>query len=323
MWRHRSLAVIVASLILFASQAWGQQPIHRIAYLGNLEVPESKRAWLEGLRERGYIEGQNLQIEYRWVQGRLEKVPALIAELIASSPEIIVTSQSNPAIAIHAAAPTIPLVFVNLGDPVGLGLVENLAHPGGSVTGISALVPEGFAGKQLQLLKEFVPQASRMAVLVNPTMSTHQLELQRLPAAGRQLGVELVIVEASKADQLEGAFETARNQRAEAIQILDGTLAAAHSAEIVGLAAQHRLPAMYLDRRYVLQGGLLSYGQNSIDNLRRIGAYIDKILKGEKPGDLPVEQSTRFQLVVNLKTAEELGITVPPSILAQADEVIE
>jgi putative ABC transport system substrate-binding protein len=315
--------MIVASLTLFASQASGQQPVHRIAYLGNVENPEPKRAWLEGLRERGYVEGQNLQIEYRWVQGQLEKVPALIAELIASNPEIIVTSQSNPAVAIHASAPRIPLVFVNLGDPVGLGLVDNLAHPGGNVTGISALVPEGFAGKQLQLLKEFVPQASRIAVLVNPTMLAHQLELQRLPAFGRQLGVELVFVDASKADQLEGAFQTARNQRAEAIHILDGTLAAAHSAEIVGLAAQHRLPAMYLNRLYVLQGGLLSYGQNSNDNFRRIGAYIDKIFKGEKPGDLPVEQSTRFQLVVNLKTAKELGITVPPSILAQADEVIE
>jgi putative ABC transport system substrate-binding protein len=323
MRRCSALAAIAVISLLSVSQAAEQQPVHRIAYLGNVEVLESKRAWLEGLRERGYVEGQNLQIEYRYVQGRAEQVPALIAELVAFNPEIIVTSQSNPAIAIRAAFPTIPLVFVNLGDPVGLGLVDNLAHPGGNVTGISALVPEGFAGKQLQLLKEFVPQASRIAVLVNPTMSAHQLELQRLRAAGRQLGVEPVVVEASKADQLEGAFETARNQRAEAIHILDGPLAAAHSAEIVGLAAHHRLPAMYLDRRYVLQGGLLSYGQNSIDNLRRIGAYVDKILKGEKPGDLPVEQPTRLELIVNLKTAKELGVTVPSSILAQADEVIE
>jgi len=323
MMRYRLLVVLAAGLVLFGPQVRGQQPVHRIAYLGNLELPEAKRAFLEGLRERGWVEGQNLQVEYRWVQGRLEQVPALIAELIASNPEIIVTNQSNPAIAIRAAAPMIPLVFVNLGNPVGLGLVDNLAHPGGNVTGISALVPEGFEGKRLQLLKEFVPQASRIAVLVDPTASAHRLGLQSLPAASRQLGVELVVVEASKADQFERAFETARDQRAEAIRILDGTLAAAHSTKIVGLAAQHRLPAMYSDRPYVLQGGLLSYGQNSIDNLRRIGAYIDKILKGEKPGDMPVEQSTRFQLVVNLKTAQELGITVPPSILAQADEVIE
>ena len=280
------------------------------------------QAWLQGLHEHGYVEGQNLQIEYRWVQGRTD-VSSLIAELIASNPEVIVTSQSNPAIVIYATAPSIPVVVAGVGDPVGLGLVESLNHPGGNVTGISGLVPEKFAGKQLQLLKELVPQASRIAVLIDPTMSAHQRELRKLPEAGRQVGVELFTVEASKPDQYEAAFEKARAGGAAAIQVLNGPLPYVHRAEIAKLAAHFRLPAIYLERRYVEDGGLLSYGMNSADLLRRAGGYVDKILKGEKPGDIPVEQPTRFELIVNAKAAKELGLTVPSSILAQADEVIE
>jgi putative ABC transport system substrate-binding protein len=320
---HRALAVIAAILFLSASQGGAQEPVHRIGYLGGTYVPDARQAWLQGLQERGYVEGQNLQIEYRYFQGRAELIPALLAELIAFGPEIIVTGNSVSATAIHAAAPTIPMVFVGPGDPVALGLVESLAHPGGNATGIAGMVPEGFAGKQLQLLKEFVPQASLIAVLINPTMSSHQLELQKLPATQRQLGVELIVVEASKPDQFEAAFETARAMGAEAIHVWNGPLPSLHSAEIAKLAAHYRLPAMYLERRYVLDGGLLSYGVSVADIFRRAGAYVDKIFKGEKPGDLPVEQPTRFELIVNLKTANALGITVPPSILAQADEVIE
>jgi putative ABC transport system substrate-binding protein len=241
-----------------------------------------RRAWLQGLHEHGYVEGQNLQIEYRYFQGRSEQVPALIAELIAFDPEIIVTSITNPAITIHTTAPSIPLVFLGLGDPVGLGLVESLAHPGGNVAGISGLVPEGFAGKQLQLLKDLVPQASRIAVLIDPTMSAHQPELRRLPEAGRQLGVELITVEARGPDQYEAAFEKAHAQGAEAIHVLNGPLPFFHSAEIAKLAARYRLPAMYLERRCVEDGGLLSYGMNSADILRRAGAYIDKDPQGRK-----------------------------------------
>ena len=323
MWRQRSLAAIVAAVILLASHAGAQQPVHRIGYFGSTPLPETRQAWLHGLREHGYIEGQNLQIEYRYSEGRSEKYPALIAELIASNPEIIVTSQSNPALMIHTAAPSIPLVLAGVGDPVGLGLVESLAHPGGNVTGISGLVPEGFGGKTLQLLKEVVPQASRIAVLIDPTMSAHQLELAKLPEYGRQLGVELITVEASRPDQYEAAFEKAHAQGAEAIRVLNGPLPFVHRAEIAKLAARYRLPAIYLERRYVEDGGLLSYGVNSADIFRRAGAYVDKIFKGKKPGDIPVEQPTRFELIVNLKTANALGITVPPSILAQANEVIE
>jgi putative ABC transport system substrate-binding protein len=174
------------------------------------------------LRARGYVEGQNVQIEYRWYQGRYDQIPALLAELVAFAPEVLVTSTSNAAVAVHAAAPAIPLVFFGVSDPVGLGLVESLAHPGGNATGLAALVPEGHTGKQLQLLKEFAPQASRIAVLVDPMMAMHQLELRKLPETGRQLGVELVVIEAGKPDQFETAFEKARTQSAEAIHVWNG-----------------------------------------------------------------------------------------------------
>jgi putative ABC transport system substrate-binding protein len=209
MSRHRALIMIAASLILFASQAGGQQPVHRIGVLMGTESPEQTQALLEGLRERGYVVGQNLQIEYRYSQARTEQIPALVAELVALGPEVIVANGTPNAVAVHAGAPTIPLVFVAVGDPVAVGLLESLAHPGGNVTGFSTVVPEGFVGKQLQFLKALVPQASRIAVLTNPTNPVHRPELPRLPEIGRLLGVDLVVVEASKPDQLDTAFEAA------------------------------------------------------------------------------------------------------------------
>ena len=321
--RHRSLAVIATGFTLFASQAEGQQPVHRVGVLMATETPERTQALLEGLGERGYVVGRNLQIEYRYSQGRNEQIPALLAELVAFGPEVIVANGTPNAVAVHASAPTIPLVFVDVGDPVAVGLVESLAHPSGNVTGFSTVVPEGFVGKQLQFLKEVVPKASRIAVLINPTNPVHRPELPRLPEIGRLLGVELVVVEATKPDQLEAAFETAHTQGVEAIHVLGDPLIFIHSAKVASLAARYRLPAMYLNPRNVQDGGLMSYGPNNLGRWRGVAAYVDKILKGEKPGDLPVQYPTRFDLIVNLKTAAELGITVPPSILAQANEVIE
>jgi putative ABC transport system substrate-binding protein len=323
MSRHRVLAIIAASLILFASQAHGQQSVHRVGVLASTEIPENVEAWVQGLHERGYAVGQNLQIEYRYFRGRYEQVATLLAELVAFGPEVIVTSTSNSAVAIHATAPTIPMVFLNVADPVALGLVESLAHPGGNVTGFATLAPEGIIGKHLQFLKDLVPRASRIAVLINPTEQMHQLALLKLPETGRLLGVELVVVDASEPDQFEKAFENAYTQGAEAIHVWNGPLVFRHSVEIAGLAARYRLPSMYFDRRYVLDGGLISYAPDPAANWHRAAVYVDKILKGERPGDLPVEQPARYNLIVNLKTAKALGITVPPSILAQADEVIE
>jgi putative ABC transport system substrate-binding protein len=307
----------------FSAQGQKQEPVHRVGVLANTETPEEMQAWLEGLREHGYVGGRNLQIEYRYSQAQSERIPALVAELVALGPEVIVTVGPQQTVAVHAAAPTIPLVFLFVADPVALGLVESLAHPGGNVTGFATVVPEGFTGKQLQLLKELVPRASRIAVLLNPENPMTQRFRPDLPEIGRQVGVALVVVEASQPDQLDTAFETAHTQGAEAIHVLGDPLTNRHSAKVAGLAARYRLPTMYLYRPSVLNGGLISYGPDLLDFWRRAGGYVDKILKGERPGDLPVEQPTRFNLIVNLKTATALGITIPPSILAQANEVIE
>jgi ABC-type uncharacterized transport system substrate-binding protein len=323
MRRHRALAVIAASLILFGSHTWGQQPVHRVGVLSIAENPEVKQAWHESLRELGYVVGRNLQIEYRYSQGRSEQIPALVAELVAFGPEVILAVTTPNAVAVKTAALQIPLVFVNVGDPVAVGLVENLAHPGGNVTGFATTVPEGFVGKQLQLLKAIVPQSSRIAVLMNPTNPVHPPELPKLPEIGRLLEVELFVVEASKPDQFETAFETAHTQGAAAIHVLGDPLFLIQRAKVVGLAARYRMPAMYLNPLFVQDGGLMSYGPNMVGLWHRAAAYVDKILKGERPGDLPVHEPTRFDLTVNLKTAAGLGVTVPPSILAQADEVIE
>jgi putative ABC transport system substrate-binding protein len=323
MRRHRAVAVIAASLILFASQAGGQQPVHRIGVLMLAENPENQQAFVEGLRARSYVAGQNLQIDYRYSQAQTEQIPTLVAELVAFTPEVIVAQAPQNTVAVHTAAPTIPLIFVAVADPVALGLIETLAHPGGNVTGFATLVSEAFVGKQLQFLKDVIPQASRIAVLINPVNPIHQRERARLPEFGRLLGVDLVVVEASTPEQLETAFETAHARGVEAIHVLGDPLILIHSEKVVGLAARYRLPAMYFNPRNVRDGGLMSYSPNIVDYWYRAGAYVGRILNGEKPGDLPVEQPTRFDLTVNLKTAAELGITVPPSILAQADEVIE
>ncbi len=215
------------------------------------------------------------------------------------------------------------MVFLTVADPIGLGLVKSLAHPGGNVTGLATFEPEAFIAKQLQILKEFVPRASRIAVLINPTYQMHQLALRKLREAERVLGVQLIVVEASSSDQYETAFEKAHAQGAEAIHIWNGPLVFKNSAKIVGLAARYQLPAMYIEPQYVVNGGLVSYAPRSADFWSGAAVYVDKILKGEKPGDLPVQQPTRYYLTVNLKTAKALGVTVPPSLLGQADEVIE
>jgi putative ABC transport system substrate-binding protein len=318
---RRLTLVAAAGLILSASNAGADERVHRMGVLVGGLPDDLRTRWEQGLHERGWIVGRNLLIEYRYYQGRSEQIPVLATELAALGLDLIVTGTTDPTLAVHAAAPTTPLVFAGVSDPVAFHLVESLAHPGGSVTGMTTFVPEGFAGKQLQLLKELVPQASRIAVLINPKNQSHQRGRAQLPEIGRQLGVTLVIVEASAPDQFEPAFEAARAHGAEAIEIWGDPLL--NSAAIVALAARYRLPAGYLLRQSVLDGGLLSLGPDQAERWRRVVVYVDKILKGERPADLPVEQPTKYELVVNLKTATELGITVPSLILAEADEVIE
>jgi putative ABC transport system substrate-binding protein len=323
MRRRCLLSVLAASAVLLASQAVAQELVRRVGVFRPTENPESTKVWLEGLRERGYVVGQNLQVEYRYFQGRSERIDALAAELVALRPEVIVANSPVAALAIKAAAPTIPLVFVAVADPVALGLVDSLAHPGGNVTGMATLVPEGYKGKSIQLLKEFVPRASRIALLQNPANPIHVRGRAEYPEIERVLGVRLLFVEASRPDQLASAFDAASEQGAEAIAVSGDPITFVHSADIVALAARHRLPAMYPARKNAVDGGLLSFGPNPAVLWRAAGGYVGRILNGERPADLAVQQPTKYELVVNLKTAAALGITVPPAILAQADEVIE
>jgi putative tryptophan/tyrosine transport system substrate-binding protein len=321
--RQGALAAIAAILILFASQAVGQQ-MHRIGFLGAAVLPGQEQAFVDVLRTRGYVVGENLEIDFRHSEDQNEPIPALVAELVARGPEVIVTSSRQNSVAVHAAAPTIPLVFMNVADPVGIGLVKSLAHPGGTATGFATNVPEAFVGKQLDLLKSVVPKASRLAILMNPENQIHARErATKFAEYAKQSGVELIVVDASKPDQYEAGFEAARNQGAEAIFVMGDPLTFIHSAKINEIAARYHLPAMHWFMKNVQDGGLMSYGPNQADNWPRAADYVARILKGEKPGDLPVQQPTEYDLFLNLKTAKALGITFPPSILAQAKEVIE
>jgi putative ABC transport system substrate-binding protein len=315
------LAAIAVGLASFAHEAATQERVHRIGIIQGNPVPEAEQAFRDALRARGYEVGRNLQIEIRYTLGQAGRIPALVAELVALHPDIIVATAPQLAIAVRATAPTIPLVFLTIADPVGLGLVPNLAHPGGNVTGIMTMVPEGFIAKQLELLKTVAPAASRIAILVNPTNPLHKPDGFADPS--RQLGLELIIVQASKGEELEAAFQEARARGAEAINVLGDTVTVRASAKIANLTLQYRWPSIYVFREQVKDGGLMSYGPDRLELSRASARQIASILKGAKPGDLPVEQPTRFDLIINLKTAKALGITVPASLLAQAAEVIE
>lgn len=317
----RVVALIAISLVSFAYGAAAQEPVRRIAIISGSPVPEARQAFRDELRARGYDVGRNLQIEDRFYQGQSDRIPALVDELVALHPDIIVATAPQTALAVRAAAPTIPLVFLTVADPVGIGLVPDLAHPGGNVTGIMTMVPEGFGAKMLELLKTAAPAASRIAILINPTNPLHKPDVFADPA--RQLGVELVIVQASKVEELEGAFQEARARGAEAINVLGDAVTVRASAKIANLTLQYRWPSIYLFPEHVRDGGLMSYGPDRLEIVRAGARQIDKILKGAKPGDLPVEQPTRFDLLINLKTAKALGITIPATLLAQATEVIE
>jgi putative ABC transport system substrate-binding protein len=321
--RRRAILAAVAAFGLFASNAGGDERVHRIGVLWGFAIPDWTEAWLLGLREHGWVVGQNLKVDYRYYFDDVERIPALAAELAALEPDLVVAGGGLSVRAMHSAAPAVPLVFLAVPDPIGYGLVKTLAHPGGIATGIASTVPEGITGKRFQLLKELVPRASRIAVLMNPQVPLDPVMLADLPDIGRQLGVVPVIVEASRADQIETAFDAASKQGAEAVVVMGNALNLVHSSKIITLAARYRLPALYFYRHIAVDGGLMSFGADLADTWRRAAAFVDKILRGERPADLPVEQPTGYRLVVNLKTAATLGVTVPPLILAEADELIE
>ena len=316
------------TLVLGLLSAWlaaEAQAARKVARIGILSSTDSAvwEAFRQGLRELGYVEGRNLTTEWRWHKGQFERLPDLAAQLVRLKVDVIVVSAPQPTAAVKAATTTILVVFIAVADPVRVGIVSSLARPGGNATGFATVVPEGFPGKLLELLKEAVPKASRIAVLVNPTNEMHRVSLPQSVAAADALKVRLQILEARGPDDLERAFDAATRERAEAIHVYGDPLTFIHRARIAELAARSRLPALYLFRENVEAGGLMSYGPSQPDIFRRAAGYVDKILKGAKPADLPVEQPTRFELVINLKTAKALGLTIPQLLLLRADEVIK
>jgi putative tryptophan/tyrosine transport system substrate-binding protein len=279
---------------------------------------------LDGLRDRGWIDGRNLIIESRYApptQNHL--LPALAAELVAFGPDLLIAIGPQIAVALKSATATIPIVFVPVADPVGLGLVQSLVRPGGNMTGLATLVP-GLTSKHIEMLREIVPTSSRIAVLANPGNPIHKLIVaEELPQLAQTLGEALPIVEATTAEELDIAFAAAATQHADAMVVFLDSFHWPYAAQITALAEKHHLPALYSARYFVTNGGLMSYGVDFGDLILRAGGYADKILKGAKPSDLPVERPTKYQLAINMKTAKALGLTRPAYLLAGADEVIE
>jgi putative ABC transport system substrate-binding protein len=323
------IAVLALSLLAAPLDAEAQQAakIPRIGYLANNPAasPHLLEAFRQGLRDLGYVQGRNLVIEYRDAEGKLERFPALAAELVALKVDVIVTGNTPAALAAKQATRTTPIVFAGAADPVSSGLVSGLARPGGNVTGLSSLTPE-LVGKCLELLKQAVPGVSRVAVLWHPgdlDERTDKDMLKGAEVAARALGVRLQFVEVRGPDDFDRAFSDMTRAHAGALTALPSVMFFNERRRLLDLAAKNRLPAVYIAREFVDAGGLMSYGPNVADLLRRAATYVDKILKGTKPGDLPVEQPTKFELVINLKTAKALGLTIPQSVLGRADHIIE
>jgi putative ABC transport system substrate-binding protein len=317
--KRREFTAAIAALLVSPRLSRAQETRRR---LGVLAIKTMEIALLDGLRSHGWIDGRNLTIEYRYAQSE-DRLPAFAAELVALSPDLLIALGPQQAVALKSATATIPIVFVPVADPVRMGLVQSLARPGGNITGLATLVP-GFTSKEIEILREIVPTASKIAVLANPGNPIHRLVIaEELPQTAQKLGVALPIVEATTAEELDIAFASAAAQPADAIAVSGDPLTFNYAAKVIALAAKHRLPAIYLTRSFVANGGLISYGPDFDDLYFRAGGYVDKILKGAKPSDLPVEQPTKFQLVINMKTAKTLGLTVPPVVLARANEVIE
>ena len=324
--RRRDFITLLGGATAWPLAARAQKTMPVIGFLvaaspDNAGAQRMVAAFREGLGERGYVEGQNIAIEYRWAEGHFDRLPALAAELVDRKVDVIVTDGGDPSVvAAKQATSTIPVVFHSNSDPVASGLVVSLARPGGNLTGVSL---HGLAAKRIELLSELVPQATAIAILVNPNDPFTDGEIRDAQQAARVKGVQLRVVKAGNDSEIEPAFAGLSEIGAEALVVVGSPIFSRRMAQIVALASRNAIPAIYSGRLYVETGGLLSYASNLAEVYRLKGIYTGKILKGAKPADLPVEQPSRFELVVNLKTAETLGLQVPPSILARADEVIE
>jgi putative tryptophan/tyrosine transport system substrate-binding protein len=331
--KNRKLVGLVALAVNFIGLAGGveaQQPkkVPRIGYLSSLN-PVSESTRTEGirlaLRDLGYIEGQNIAIEYRYAETKLDRLPELAAELVRLKVDIIVIGGGDTIVrAAKNATKTIPIVMVGGGvDPVEGGLVDSLARPGGNITGLTILSPE-LGGKRLELLKEAVPKVARVAVLYDPALRANVHELKEvLPVAARALAVSVRSWEVRAADGFDRVFAALNKERPDGLYVAVGPLTNANRNRIVSFALKNRLPSVYGRREFVDAGGLMSYGADIADSYRRVAYYVDRILKGAKPADLPVEQPTKFELVINLKTAKQIGLTIPPEVLARANRLIK
>jgi putative tryptophan/tyrosine transport system substrate-binding protein len=330
-WAMKKAAVlsilVVAVLLAVGVTAEAQQPkkVPRIGFLGGASASSYTAridAFRQGLIELGYAQGKNIVIEYRYADGKADRLPALAADLVGLKLDVIVVANTPSILAVKKASATIPIVFVSIADPVASGLVASLARPGGNITGLTILGPE-LSGKRLELLKEVLPNVTRVALLWNSANPAQEPIWRESQAAAQELRLQLQSLDVRGSNDFESAFEAALKGRAQALIASPEPLINTHLKRIVEFAAKNRLPAMYAGPEVVDAGGLMSYAPNYTDQYRRAAVYVDKILKGAKSADLPVEQPTKFEFVINLKTAKQIGLTIPPNVLARADRVIK
>jgi putative ABC transport system substrate-binding protein len=329
-WKRRDFVTLLGGVAAWPLAAWAQQRerMRRIGVLSSVpsddsEVQARMAAFHQGLQENGWVIGRNLRIEYRWSRaGDPEQERSYAAELIALSPDVILAVATSAVGPLQLATRTIPIVFVQVSDPVGAGFVESMARPGGNVTGFTPF-EFGMSAKWVELLKEIAPRVTRAVVVRDPSLTSGIGQFAVMQSAAPALGVELTPFGVSSAGDIERAVAAAWQRPNGSLIVLPGSLTLLHRKLIIALAAEHRLPAVYPYRYHVADGGLVCYGPDTVDQYRRAGGYIDRILKGAKPADLPVQQPTKFELVINLKTAKALGLTVPDTLLARSDEVIE
>jgi len=324
--RRRQFITLLGGLVVLPLAAGAQQSgkVFRIGILANYRFgePDLWAVFIQGLRDFGYVDGQNITIEWRVSEGKYERLPAFATELVRSKVDVIVVPANQNALAAQQATRTIPIVMIGITDPVGGGLVANLSRPGGNITGLSASVGPELAGKQMELLKAAVPRVSRVAVLANPGNSAHEVLMREASSVARSLKIQVQALEARGPDEFASAFTAMTRERAGALLIIGDGMFSLHQARMADLVAKSRLPTIG-SRDMVNTVGLMSYGASGPELFRRAAIYVDKILKGAKPADLPIQQPTKYELVINLKTAKALGLTIPQSLLLRADEVIQ
>jgi len=319
------LWLLTAILLVSIHRAGAQQP-KKIPHIGFLtQAPlagPNIEAFRQGLRERGYFEGKNIVIEYRNAEGKPDRLPALASDLVRLKVNGIVVVGDEAILAAKNATAVIPIIIASASDPVGSGLVASLARPGGNITGSSSLGGES-SGKRLELLKEVIPRLSRVAIIAYSATPAYKLQSKEVDGAAQALKLQLQVIDVREASDFDSGFGAAKKGRAGAVNILTSAFLSAHRKELVDSAEKSRLPVIYAGTRYVEAGGLMSYGPNFVDSFWRAATYVDKILKGAKPADLPVERPTKFEFIINLKAAKQIGLTIPPNVLARADKVIK